>query len=182
MKSIIAALLLGLTLSGAAAAEEAKPNLLLYISPNEYAHEVRLGFIPYYIVWARRGPALEQAARQALQPQFGDIGMCEGSNGGDVIAWLQPELSYNPMVATYYAKVTARFFRADGKPIGTLTSTGTSHSAIGSRLIDAYVREAFGRAMQDIATQYAADGRMQQAVDHNLARTPCALVALVPNP
>lgn len=182
MKRMIAGFLMCLACAGAANAEESKPGLVMYISPNEYSHEVRLGFVPYYVVWARKGPALERAARNALQPHFGEIGLCEGSNGGDVIVWLQPQINYNPMVATYYAKVTARFFRADGKPIATLKATGEQTGAIGSRLVEYYVQGAFDKAMQDIATQYAADSALQQAIDRSLPRTPCAMVALIPNP
>jgi hypothetical protein len=167
---------------GASQAQDPKPDLLFYIHPNEYRHEVRLGFVPYYIVWARKGPALEKAASMALQPHFGQIGMCEGGNSADAVVWLQPELTYSPPVATYYAEVTARFFRADGKPIGTLKATGTQRAEIGSLLVEQRVQLAFDKALQDIAAQYAADAKLQQAIVPDLNRTPCAMVALVPNP
>lgn len=183
MKSIVGILLSCLLWSSwSAHAQEAKPSLVMYISPNEYSHEVRLGLLPYYIVWARKGPALERAARTALQSDFGDVTMCEGSNGGDVIVWLQPQLNYSPPVSTYHAKVTAHFFRADGKPIGTLKATGTQQGAIGSRLVDTYVQQAFDHAMRDIAAQFTRNSALQQAIDTALPKTPCAMVALVPNP
>jgi hypothetical protein len=182
MKRLTGIALLMLLWTGAVQAQETKPSLLLYISPSEYSHEVRLGFVPYYIVWARKGPALEQATRAALQPYFSEIGMCEGSNGADVVVWLQPYLNYSPPAATYYAEVKARFFRADGKPIGTLTAIGSQPGAFGSKLVEAQVQQAFDKAMQDIAAQFSANTAMQQAIDPSLTRTPCAMVALVPNP
>src|SRR3989338_9208439 len=140
MKRMIIVFLLFLAYTAMARAQEPAPSLLLYISSDEYNHEERLGVLPNYIVWARKGPALEQAARSALQPHFSDIDMCEGSNGADVVVWLQPRLSFNPPIATYYAQVIARFFRADGKPIGTLKATGEQTGAIGSRLTESQVQ------------------------------------------
>lgn len=180
MKRLLAALLVCLGCTGAVQAQDAKPDLLLYISPNEYSHEVRLGLVPYYIVWARRGPALEQAARRAFENQFASVGMCEGSNGADVVVWLHPELSYNATFTTYYAQVRARFFRADGKAIGELQGTGTYLGMTGSRLSEVSIQGAFDQAMRTIATQYAADASLQGGIDRGLARSPCALVALVP--
>lgn len=181
MERIILILLATLAFSCMARATElASTSLLIYISPDEYRHESRLGLLPYYIVWARKGPALEQAAKAALQPHFSRVGMCEGSNGADAIVWLKPDLSYNPMVGTYYAKVAARFYRADGKLIGKLKATGTYGGAIGSQLSEDQVRQAYDTAMQDIAHQFAADTALQQAMDPNATKSPCAIVALVP--
>lgn len=181
MKRFIAALLLCLAAVHGVNAEERKANLLMYISSNEYTHEVRLGLIPYYIVWARTGPALERAARSAFQGVFENVAMCEGSNGGDVIVWLQPQLTYSPPMGAFYAKVTARFFRADGKSIGVLQATGLNSAPIGAGLVEARVQVAFDRAMQSIAAQYTADTGLQGNIDRSLHQAPCAMVALVPN-
>jgi hypothetical protein len=180
MKSVIAALLLGLAGIHGVHAEEAKPDLLMIIEANEYEHEVRLGFVPHYIVWARKGPALERAARQAFGPSFSDIGMCKSNENADAVVWLQSYLSYNPMMMTYYAKVTARLYRSDGKLLETFTATGTSKDFYGSRLIETYVQTAYDRAMQDIAAQFTVNSTAQQGIDRTAPMSPCALVTLVP--
>lgn len=180
MKSVIAALLLGLAGINGVHAEEAKPDLLMIIEANEYEHEVRLGFVPHYIVWARKGPALENAARQAFGPSFSDIRMCKSNENADAVIWLQSYLSYNPMMMTYYAKVTARLYRSDGKLLETFTATGTSKDFYGSRLIETYVQAAYDRAMQDIAAQFMANSAAQQGIDRTLPMSPCSLVTLVP--
>lgn len=180
MKSVIAALLLGLAGINGVHAEEAKPDLLLIIEANEYEHEVRLGFVPHYIVWARKGPALENATRQAFGPSFSDIGMCKSNENADAVVWLQSHLSYNPMMMTYYAKVTARLYRSDGKLLETFTATGTAKDFYGSRLIETHVQTAYDRAMQDIAAQFTANSAAQQGIDRTLPMAPCSLVTLVP--
>lgn len=180
MKSVIAALLLGLAGINGVHAEEAKPDLLMIIEANEYEHEVRLGFVPHYIVWARKGPALENATRQAFGPSFSDIGMCKSNENADAVVWLQSHLSYNPMMMTYYAKVTARLYRSDGKLLETFTATGTAKDFYGSRLIESHVQTAYDHAMQDIAAQFTANSAAQQGIDRTLPMAPCSLVTLVP--
>jgi hypothetical protein len=161
-------------------AQESDASLVIYISPDEYSHETKLGLLPYYMVWARKGPALEQAAKNAFQPHFREVTMCEGSNSGDTVVWLKSQLNYNPSVQTYYAKVAARFYRADGKFIGKLEATGTQDGLIGSQLTESQVQQIFTKAMQDISRQYAAESALHQAIDHNVAQSPCAMVALLP--
>ena len=161
-------------------AEEAKPNLVMYIAPHEYSHEVRLGIIAVYIIWARNGPALERAARTALKPHFSQIDLCQGSNAGDVVVWLKPELRFSGLYASYSASVTAQFYRADGKPIGTLEATGIQQSSIGTLMIQEHVQMAYDKAMQEIARKYAADSALQQAIDPSVAKSPCAMVPLIP--
>ena len=180
MKRLLVALLMCLGCTGAVQAQDAKPDLLLYIHPDEYRHEVRLGVLPYYIVWAHKGQPLERAARQAFEGRFGKIGMCEGTNGADMVVWLQPVLTYSPPMEIYHAKVVARFFRADGRQIGQLEATGTYPSEIGSNLVETHVQNAFDAAMQSIVDQYAASTAIANAMDTSLPKSPCALVALVP--
>jgi hypothetical protein len=181
MKRVMAALLMCIAGTGLVQAQDAKPEALLYISPVEYTHEVRLGLVPMYIVWSRKGPALELAARRAFEGAFGRVGMCEGNNGADVIVWLQSALSYNPTFSTYYAQVTARFFRADGKAIGVVKGSGKYYGAMGSTMIEHSVQGAYHQALQSIAAQYTTDATLQGKIDASLPQSPCALVALVPH-
>ncbi|MBU3736128.1 MAG: hypothetical protein FGM62_04045 [Methylobacterium sp.] len=180
MKRLMQLLMFSLLLSGPALADEAKPGLVIYIAPNEYSHDVRLGIIPVYIIWARNGPPLERAARTALQPHFSQIDLCQGSNAGDAVVWLKPELRFSALYATYSAEVTAQFYRADGKPIGTLRAIGYQQSTIGTLMIQEHVQMAYNKAMQEIARLYAADTALQQAIDPAAGKSPCAMVPLIP--
>lgn len=180
MKRLMRLMIFLLLLGGSALADEAKPELVIYIAPNEYSHDVRLGIIPVYIIWARNGPPLERAARTALQPYFSRIDLCQGSNAGDAVVWLKPELRFSALYATYSADVTAQFYRADGKPIGTLRATGLQQSTIGTLMIQEHVQMAYDKAMQEIARKYAADTALQQAIDPAAGKSPCAMVPLIP--
>jgi len=171
---------IGLLFGMPARAEETKPSLVIYIAPQEYSHDVRLGIIPVYIIWARNGPPLEKAARASLQPYFSDIGLCQGSNSADAVVWLKPELRFSGLYASYSADVTAQFYTGDGKPIGTLKATGVQQSTIGTLMIKEHVQMAYDKAMREIAAKFAADTRLQQAIPVSGPRSPCAMAPLVP--
>jgi hypothetical protein len=144
-----------------------------------------VGYKGYFSAWIRRGPMLEKAAMDALKPHFGAIDMCDGNNTADVIVWLKPQLTYNP-VSGYYAKVSARFHLGDGKRLGGLKATGKRDSPMGSIYVEDHVQQAFDNAMQDIARQYAADGRLREAIrsamSKDMTKAPCNVATMIPNP
>lgn len=179
MRSWLLAVLL--CLAGTAMAEE-RAKLLIYISPHEYEHPVQLGIMPYFNTWIERGPLVQEASREALAPHFASVGVCDGSNAGDVIAWVKPQLTYNPSSRFYYAKVKVQFHLGDGRHLGTLKAEGQRNGFIDSAFINSDVRKAYDAAMQDIARQYAADAALQQAVHDGLAkdftRAPCSIVGI----
>jgi len=182
-------LLLTLWLTGGAASalaqDRTEPSVLIYINPNEYSHEVHVGYRPYFSAWISRGPMLEKAATDALKPHFSEAGLCEGNNTADVIVWLKPSLTYNP-IGRYYARVRAKFYLGDGKHLGDLKATGKHDGAMGSSFVEEEVRQAYDNAMQDIARQYAADGKLHEAIRSSLAKDitkmPCAMVSMIPKP
>lgn len=180
MKHLFIAAALGLGIASAQA-DEVKPDLSLIIDANEYTHEVRLGFVPHYIVWAQKGQPLERAARAVFQPHFSEITACEGNDSADAVLWLQSRLTYNPMMMTYYADVTARWFRSDGKPIETIKATGTAMGHFGSRLVEQHVQTAYDQALRDIGAQFEAHAT-EKSIDRSLPKSPCALVTLLPKP
>ncbi len=171
-----------LFMKSATAADQ--PSLLLYISPQEYKHEVSIGMKPYYSRWVARGPALEQAARKTLSAHFRNVDVCEGNKAGDVIATLSPQLSYNPAPGRYYAKVKVAFHTGDGRLLGTLKATGQRDASIVSSFIEEDVRLAYEDAMQHIAELYSADTAMQenlrQALQADFTHMPCEMVGMIP--
>ncbi len=181
-RTILAAMLLATT--GALADEP--PTLLIYQSPQEYTHEVRIGMMPYFSSWVLKGPSADAAAAAAFAPHFSEVGRCDGASGADVLVWLRPRISYNPVASTYYAQVTAQFHLGSGKYLATLKTTGEQSGSIQTLYADDLVRKAFDTAMQDIARQYAADAGMQQAIAdaraQDMTKAPCAIIGVVPNP
>lgn len=179
------ALACALTVVNAAQAEDL-PSALIYISPHEFSHEVRVGVPPYYSRWVLNGPALEAAAREALAPHFSGLALCDGVSGADVLLWVKPQLTYNAGVKRYYAKVKAQLHLGNGKQVAVYKAMGERDGEIGSVYADRSVQQAYGSAMQDIVRQYLADAATQQAIAQaraeNVTKAPCALIGAVPNP
>jgi len=175
-----------LTMASLSAAADDKPSLLIYQSPQEYTHEVRMGMMPYFSRWVLKGPAADAAALAALAPHFSEIGRCDGGSGADVLMWLRPRISYNPVSATYYAQVSAQVHLGSGQYLKTLKANAEQPGPIQSVYADALVRKAFDGAMQQIASQFAADAALQadiaQARAKDMTKAPCAIIGVVPNP
>lgn len=187
MKRWIAGFAALLALSGQGSAQaEGLPDALIYISPHEYTHEVRLGVPPYFSGWVMKGPVVEAAAREALGPLFSRVDLCDGSSGADVVVWVKPQLNYNPLVKRYYAKVKAQFHLGNGKQVGVYKAMGEQEGAIASVYADQQVRQAYDEAMRDIVRQFNADTAAQQAIADahaaNQTKSPCALIGAIPNP
>jgi hypothetical protein len=186
-KQILLLVLLLLMPAGVALSDESRsPSLLVYINPGEYIYETHIGVPPYYSVWIMKGPILEMAAMKAIKPYFDHVGLCHGSDVSDVIVWLTPQLTYNPLVGRYYAQVRAQFHLGNAKHLATLKTTKHYDGFIGSSYSTNQVQLAFEDAMQDIMQQYAADARLQEAVHSavlsGVVGAPCALVGMIPNP
>ncbi|OIQ82011.1 hypothetical protein GALL_362170 [mine drainage metagenome] len=179
-----AAMLLVLLAAGPAVAED-KPDLLIYINPNDFSREVQLGVMPFSIKWIRKGPAIEAAAREALAPYFSSVALCDGTSGADVLVGIKADLTYNPGIQFYYAKIQARFHLGNGKVFGAYKATGEVNGFIGSAFAERQVQEAFSLAMRGIVQQYAADAAAQQtlaAMPRDQTKVPCALIGAIPNP
>ena len=178
-------LLFALLLSAVAHAEN-KPSLLIYQSPQEYTHEVRMGMMPYFSRWVLKGPSADAAALEAFAPHFSEIGRCDGGSGADVLMWLRPRISYNPVSSTFYAQVSAQVHLGSGKYLTTLKATAEQPGPIQSIYADALIRKAFDGAMQQIASQYAADAQLQASIAEarakEMTKAPCAIIGAVPNP
>jgi hypothetical protein len=182
---IYLAMLLGMVSGGQAMAED-QADALIYISPHEFSHEVRLGVPPYFSRWILNGPMVEAAAHDALAPHFSNVALCDGTSGADVLVWVKPQLTYNPGIRRYYAKIKAQFHLGSGKQIAVYKATGEQDGAIGSVYADQTVQQAYALAMKDIVSQYLADPAAQQAVaaakSQHQTKAPCALIGAIPNP
>lgn len=182
---ICIAALLGFSAAGLAIAED-KPDALIYISPHEFSHEVRLGVPPYFSKWILKGPAVEAAAREALAPLFSSVELCDGVSGADALVWVKPNVSYNPGIKRYYAQIKAQFHLGNGKQFAVYKATGEWDGTIGSVYADQSVQQAFNVAMREIVQKYLADTAAQQALAtakaQNQAKVPCALIGAIPKP
>jgi hypothetical protein len=187
MRRIWLVLLLGFcatATAGESPENSREPDALGFISQQEYLHEAHVSFRLRFSLWVMLGPVLEKSA-VALKPHFRSFGMCADSNASDVVVWLRPYLSYNP-IDGYHARVDADFYLGNGKRMGSLTTTAVQRGWMGSVFAEDEVQKAFDAALQDIARQYAVDGKLHEAIRAGLAkgiaRVPCHLSVLAPPP
>jgi hypothetical protein len=104
--------------SQAAHSLESKSDTLIYISPLEYSHSVRL-LSPYYDYWFEQGPIVEPIVLKALSKQDNSVGMCKNNETADTIVRIKPQLFYNPQMKVYHGKMEATVFSGSGDVLGT---------------------------------------------------------------
>ncbi len=173
-----------LVLSFAASAHEieAKPTTVaIYIQAQDYNHQLRLH---HYSTgyWYSQGPMLEDAAIQVLGQDFKDVAMCdENPASAKVLLWLRPRMFYNPQVQTFYGKVIAYAYTADGKPIANFVGESEQHGFLDIKP-ELHLQAAYRGAVQAVSTKMQADAKVQQALKASAFSAPCATTALLPEP
>ncbi len=185
----LAAVLLMLVSIPAALADETSGNshnatLAIYLAPHEYNQPVVLRHA-YYTYWVNRGEIVAAVAQNTFRPMFREVSTCEGGNTADVIAWVRPQLFYNPLMEIYYADLKVNFYRADGKPIGTLKSKAQRNGFLDSfyyqRSYDVFA-DAFSKITDQLSQNTALQDAIRLSMAEKVAHAPCAIVGLVPNP
>ncbi len=185
LRQVIHAVFLACALQGVvtvAHAEDASPaRMLVYISPQDYEHSIKLWHY-YYNYWFEQGTAVEPVAMEMLSAEYGDVKMCEGNNLGKALVWIKPRMYYNPQLEVFYGEVTANFFSGNGKVLGTYTGDSRKHG-----FLDVYperqVEAAYRLAMQNLMLKIKADQALQTKINQSMAgneASSCALVALLP--
>lgn len=169
---------------GLCGAAQAAPTgrALIYISPQEYSHEVKLGHF-YYNYWFSQGKAVKPIALDALKPLFAETAMCEGNAAADVVIWIKPRMFYNPRMTTFYGKIVAQVHSGSGKPIATYTANAQRDGFLDVKPAER-VRATYQAAMQEIVRQMQSDATLQaliaQGVPESETRMPCGMVTVLP--
>ena len=167
----------------AAHAEETAPaKMLVFISPQEYTHSIKLWHY-YYSYWFEQGPAVEFIAMEILGAEYGDVKMCEGDSTGNALVWIKPRMYYNPQMGVYYGEVTADLFTGSGKAIGTYVGESRKLG-----FLDVYpeqqIAATYKLAMQNLLVKMKADQAIQTAITDGIpagaTKSPCAMVAVLP--
>ena len=183
LKNISFVVFLLLSSFGVSAHEiDAKPTgVAIYIQAQDYNHELRLH---HYAIdyWYHQGPMLESAAVQVLGQGFKEVAMCdENPASAKVLVWLRPRMFYNPQVQTFYGKVIAYAYTADGKPFATYVGKNEQHGFLDIKP-ELHLQAAYEGAMQDLSAKMQADVKFQQALKGQSFSVPCATTALLPEP
>lgn len=147
---------------------------LLYISPNDYNHSVRL-LHPYYDYWFAQGPLLEQVALKALQKDTPDIGVCKANETANTVIRIKPSLFYNPQMRVYHSKLVATAYSGDGQLLGTYVGEAQQLGLTGvDNATQTYIQRTYQRAMQDLLTKLSVvDLAEHPLADHKL---PCGMI------
>ena len=161
---------------------EAKPTTIaVYIQTQDYNYQLRLH---HYSTgyWYSQGPMLEDAAMQVLGQSFKDVAMCdENPASAKVLVWLRPRMFYNPQAQTFYGKVIAYAYTADGKPIANFAGEAEQHGFLDIRP-ELNLQTAYRGAMEAVSAKMQADAKIQQALKAQSFSVPCATTALLPEP
>lgn len=183
-------LLLGaVSLSLDAAALESKSNTLLYISPLEYNHSVRL-LSPYYDYWFEQGPIVEPIALNALQADHAALAMCTANETADTVIRLKPHIFYNPQMRVYHSKLEATVYSGNGEVIGKYAGEAQQQGYTSfDNGTNYHIKKVYGLAMQDLMRKIDLNAAhlnnpASPAADRtaSTAKLPCGLIGAQAEP
>lgn len=171
-----------MTSSSSSFADE-QASMLLYIQPIEYTHGINL-WQPYRNYWINQGEFVEPIAIEKLRQSYTNISMCEGSQSGKALIWLQPNLFYNPQVQVFYGELTAKVYTGLGKLVGTYVGESKVHGFLNIQA-DHWISKTYHVAMENLITKMHADTKLEHLstqTSTEATETPCSMVTLLPTP
>lgn len=165
-------------------AQAAPANVLIYISPLEYSHSVKLWHF-YYDHWFEQGPVVEPLAISMLSEEYGEAAMCDRGSAGRSLVWIKPRMYYNPHMMTYYGEIKANSYTSSGEPIASYIGEAKK---VG--FLDVYpqlqIEQVYKMAMENLISQMRADQNLKSVAAEgavNLdAASACAAMANLPSP
>ena len=169
-------------LSGVVSAHEIAPtNIAVYIQAQEYNHQIMLrNYSQDY--WYRQGPMLETAVHDVLGADFTGVDMCDAQPAdAKVLVWLRPRMFYNPQMQTFYGKVIAVTYTADGKPLANYVGEATKRAFFDVKT-ELTLSDVYHASMQAVSAKMKADGKFQAALNAPSFSSPCATVSVLPEP
>ncbi len=162
------------------AASLAPANTLIYISPNDYNHSVRL-LHPYYDYWFAQGPLLEPVALKALQKDSPEIGLCKANETANTVIRIKPHLFYNPQMRVYHSKLVATAYSGSGQLLGQYVGEAQQPGLTGvDNATQFYIQRAYQLAMQDLLTKLSVTQLAQHA--STSPTLPCGMIGAQEEP
>lgn len=171
-----------LILSSLSAAHEIVPtSIAVYIQGQEYNHQIMLrNYSQDY--WYSQGPMIEIAAHDVLGADFSGVDMCDNQPAdAKVVVWLRPRMFYNPQMQTFYGKVIAVTYTADGKPLANYVGEATKRAFFDVKT-ELTLSDVYHAAMQAVSVKMKADEKFQVALKAPSFSSPCATVSVLPEP
>jgi hypothetical protein len=178
-KQCLSVCLLALISTDALAHEIIPTSVAVFIQAQDYDHPIRLrNYSQGY--WVNQGPMLETAARDVLGDEFGGVEMCNAKpNESKVLVWLRPSMFYNPQMRTFYGKVTAVTYTADGKPLANYVGE-IAKQAFFDVKTDMTLNAVYRSAMEVVVGKMKADAKFQAALKAPSFSSPCATASMLP--
>lgn len=166
--------IVGVTANAASGTITTNSETLMYISPHDYNHSVRL-LHPYYDYWFTQGPLLEPVALKALQKEIPDIGICKANETANTIIRIKPHLFYNPQMRVFHSKLVATAYSGGGQLLGTYVGEAQQ---MGLTSVDnatqAYIQRAYQVAMQNLMVKLSAAKLTEN--NHSEQKLPCGMI------
>lgn len=162
---------------------EENPKIVVHIQAQEYTHPIRLLHV-YKDYWFSQGPMLENAAIQVINQEFGQGSalMCDANPvSSKVLMWLRPRMFYNPQMQTYYGKVVASVYSADGKLIANYSAEANKRGFLDNHP-EVVLNSVYQAAMQSLVIKMKADTKFQSTLNSNASLNPCVIINLLPEP
>ena len=181
-KIVLMLLVLGAGVPALAADIQPAGRVLVYISPQEYTHDIKLWHF-YYSYWFNQGSVIEPIALETLRPVFADVGMCSGNKASDMVVWIKPRMFYNPHMTVYYGSILANVYSGSGKFLGAYKGEAQRNGFLDVKPAQ-QISAAYRGALQDMVRKMQADGALQtlamQGLAANETAMPCSMVAILP--
>ena len=183
MKQLLYAAGAILLAQGQAMADEVPSNqVVVYISPHEYTHEIKLWhFVKDY--WFAQGPLIEPVLVKTLGATLGETAICDAGVTGKVLLWVKPEMFYNPHMRNFYGTINATVYSGSGHALATYSGK-SRYSGDLDVLPAKSVQAAYDLAIQSFVDKMKADPAisklLQEGIPSNQSYTPCSMVAVLP--
>ena len=110
--------------------------------------------------------------------------MCKGTQTGNALMWLRPNMFYNPQVRVYYATMTAYIYDANGKPVSQVVGES---QVIGDLDVmpTQKITKTYHLAMDNLVAKLKADNAVTAALGSDIAAgetyAACSSVPNLPN-
>jgi hypothetical protein len=163
------------------ASAEGEPHFALYISPQEFNHEVRL-YEYYYGLWIRQGDYLEQAVKSVLDEAHASYAFCESSpKHAQVLIWLSPRIFYNPQFKRYFVSIEARLYGQGNQPIGRVIAESTQDGFLDVKP-ELALEKIYHQTMVQLWDKLKADQDLDSRIQQAGFDMPCALTGALNEP
>lgn len=139
---------------------------LVYISPQDYTLLTSVGTDSNQYTFTQ-AQVVQPIAIAALSPLFADTLMCDAGNESDVVIWIKPSMSFDPVATLFYGQIVAKAYSGSGRPIGTYKGN-VEHSGFVDIYPDKQIASTYQAAMQKIVQQLQADSAIQALIQNGL--------------